>query len=124
MARTGRIVLPGYPHHIVQRGHSRQVVFAGEADYRRYLGHLHELSAKHEVRVHAYCLMTYSSAHTRGCGRHVGAADESAGGVYHAVSKRAGGQDRHAVGEPLPVPLERWHAPNRCAPPPTHLRGK
>jgi putative transposase len=58
MPRTGRIVLPGYPHHIVQRGHNRQVVFAGEADYRRYLGHLHELSATHEVRVHAYCLMT------------------------------------------------------------------
>jgi len=22
MPRTGRIVLPGYPHHIVQRGHN------------------------------------------------------------------------------------------------------
>ncbi len=58
MPRTGRIVLPDYPHHIVQRGHNRQVVFASEADYRRYLGHLQELSATHAVRVHAYCLMT------------------------------------------------------------------
>ena len=58
MPRTGRIVLPGYPHHVVQRGHNRQVVFAGEADYRRYLGHLQELSTTFEVRVHAYCLMT------------------------------------------------------------------
>ena len=58
MPRTGRIVLPGYPHHVVQRGHNRQVVFAGEADYRRYLGHLQELSATFDVSVHAYCLMT------------------------------------------------------------------
>ena len=58
MPRTRRVVLPGYPHHVVQRGHNRQVVFAGEADYRRYLDHLQELSTKFEVRVHAYCLMT------------------------------------------------------------------
>jgi putative transposase len=58
MPRTGRIVVPGYPHHIVQRGHNRQVVFAAETDYRRYLGHLRELSATFDVRVHAYCLMT------------------------------------------------------------------
>jgi putative transposase len=27
MPRMGRIVLPNYPHHVVQRGHNRQVVF-------------------------------------------------------------------------------------------------
>ncbi len=26
MPRVGRVVLPHYPHHIVQRGHNRQVV--------------------------------------------------------------------------------------------------
>jgi len=26
MPRMGRMVLPNYPHHIVQRGHNRQVV--------------------------------------------------------------------------------------------------
>jgi len=26
MPRMGRIVLPNYPHHVVQRGHNRQVV--------------------------------------------------------------------------------------------------
>lgn len=34
MPRMGRIVLPNYPHHVVQRGHNRQVVFAAESDYR------------------------------------------------------------------------------------------
>jgi len=37
MPRMGRIVLPNYPHHVVQRGHNRQVVFAAVEDYQRYL---------------------------------------------------------------------------------------
>ncbi len=34
MPRTGQVVLPEYPHHVVQRGHNRQVVFAELTDYR------------------------------------------------------------------------------------------
>jgi len=33
MPRTARIELPGYPHHIVQRGHDRNAVFAHQDDY-------------------------------------------------------------------------------------------
>jgi putative transposase len=54
----GRIVLPNYPHHVVQRGHNRQVVFAGESDFSRYLDDLRELKNEFEVHVYAYCLMT------------------------------------------------------------------
>ncbi|MEX0872798.1 MAG: transposase [Aquisalimonadaceae bacterium] len=54
----GRIVLPNYPHHVVQRGHNRQVVFAGDADYQRYIADLRELKEAFGVRVYAYCLMT------------------------------------------------------------------
>lgn len=43
MPRMGRIVLPNYPHHVVQRGHNRQVVFAAEQDYQRYISDLREL---------------------------------------------------------------------------------
>ena len=32
MPRMGCIVLPNYPHHVVQRGHNRQVVFAAAED--------------------------------------------------------------------------------------------
>ncbi len=32
MPRVGRVVLPDYPHHVVQRGHNRQVVFAQDED--------------------------------------------------------------------------------------------
>jgi len=54
----GRVVLPNYPLHIVQRGHNRQVVFAGEEDYQRYLTDLKELKETFDVRLYAYCLMT------------------------------------------------------------------
>jgi len=33
----GRLVLANYPHHVVQRGHNRQAVFAADEDYQRYL---------------------------------------------------------------------------------------
>ena len=58
MPRMGRIILPNYPHHIVQRGHNRQVVFAVPEDYQRYLADLRELKDAFGVRVYAYCLMT------------------------------------------------------------------
>lgn len=38
MPRMGRVMLPNHPHHVVQRGHNRQVVFAERRDYPRYLG--------------------------------------------------------------------------------------
>ena len=58
MPRTGRVVLTGYAHHIVQRGHNRQVVFAETGDYRRYLDTLREFKEEYAVEVYAFCLMT------------------------------------------------------------------
>ncbi|MBV7494336.1 transposase [Pseudomonas sp. PDM24] len=58
MPRMGRIVLPNYPHHVVQRGHNRQVVFAEPSDYQRYLDDLRELKTLFDVKVYAFCLMT------------------------------------------------------------------
>lgn len=58
MPRMGRVLLENYPHHVVQRGHNRQVVFAAPGDYARYLDTLAEFKAVYGVRVYAYCLMT------------------------------------------------------------------
>ena len=58
MPRMGRLVLPNYPHHVVQRGHNRQAVFAADEDYQRYLADLRELKNAFGVKVYAYCLMT------------------------------------------------------------------
>ena len=58
MPRMGRVVLPGYPHHVIQRGHNRQAVFAEPADYRYYLDTLSEFKAVYGIEVNAWCLMT------------------------------------------------------------------
>jgi len=58
MPRTARIILTGYPHHILQRGHNRQTVFASDEDYLYYLDNLKEWKEKLGCKVYAYCLMT------------------------------------------------------------------
>lgn len=58
MPRVGRVVVPNYPHHIVQRGHNKQVVFAEEADLRHYLSTLENFKNLYDVKVFRFCLMT------------------------------------------------------------------
>lgn len=58
MPRKARIVIPGVAHHVVQRGHNRQVVFATDEDFQFYLENLTELKENLDVRLYAYCLMT------------------------------------------------------------------
>ncbi len=42
MPRGPGILLPDFPHHIIHRGHNRQVVFSEKTDYRYYLGNLYD----------------------------------------------------------------------------------
>ena len=58
MARLARVVLPGYPHHITQRGNRRQQVFFRETDYSDYLELLKTWCSAEGIEVWAYCLMT------------------------------------------------------------------
>jgi putative transposase len=58
MPTTARVVLPAYPHHVVQRGHNRQMVFAANSDYERYLATLAEFKDVFGVKLYAWCLMT------------------------------------------------------------------
>jgi putative transposase len=44
--RMARVVAPNYPHHVVQRGHNREVVFAEPADCEYYLETLPESKAE------------------------------------------------------------------------------
>ena len=57
MPRRGRVVLPNCPHHIVQTGHNRQVVFTADDDFEYYLETLSQWRRIYEVRVYAWCLM-------------------------------------------------------------------
>jgi putative transposase len=58
MARLPRLTLPGYPHHIIQRGNNRQAIFTTVADYRYLLSLIEDNAKKFEIDVHAYVLMT------------------------------------------------------------------
>ena len=57
MARLARIVIPGIPHHVTQRGNRREQVFFGSDDYRAYLGFLRFAARGSNTSIIAYCLM-------------------------------------------------------------------
>jgi hypothetical protein len=61
MPRLGRVVLPNDPHHVVQRGHNKQPVFAEDADDRHDLGTLATFKVLLDIKVYAFCLMSTSS---------------------------------------------------------------
>ena len=58
MPRIARIVIPGCPHHVTQRGNNRQDVFFCDDDRRFYLATLKAQAERFGLSVHGYCLMT------------------------------------------------------------------
>ena len=57
MARLPRIVVPGLPHHVAQRGNRRQKTFFGDEDYAEYRRLLSRSCRACATQVLAYCLM-------------------------------------------------------------------
>jgi putative transposase len=57
MPRISRIIIPGCPHHIIQRGNRRQQVFFSDSDKALYMDLLKRQIDKHGFSVWAYCLM-------------------------------------------------------------------
>lgn len=57
MARQPRYVAADQPHHVIQRGNNRQVIFHDAADCEHFLTLLEELGDAQRVAVHAYVLM-------------------------------------------------------------------
>ena len=57
MARLARVVVPGIPHHVTQRGNRRLETFFSPDDYRAYVDLLAEHCRAARVAVWAYCLM-------------------------------------------------------------------
>jgi putative transposase len=58
MPRRPRVMLPGVPLHLIQRGNNRSICFASHEDYRFYLEILEDHAPKTGCHVHAYVLMT------------------------------------------------------------------
>ena len=57
MARMPRLVVPGYPHHVTQRGNRRMKTFFKNSDYQAYLDLVAEVKDDVGLEVWAYCLM-------------------------------------------------------------------
>ena len=57
MPRIARLIIPGIPHHVTQRGNRRQPTFFSEEDRQTYLRLLLEESRQYGVVFWAYCLM-------------------------------------------------------------------
>jgi len=57
MARIARVVVPGWPHHVVQRGNRRQKVFFSDDDRRNYLDYLKIYGKPAGIHFWGYCLM-------------------------------------------------------------------
>ncbi|MBN1342768.1 MAG: transposase [Phycisphaerae bacterium] len=58
MPRAARVVIPGRPHHVTQRGNNRQDVFFVDDDRRVFLQILREAGDRFGLTVDGYCLMT------------------------------------------------------------------
>lgn len=57
MARIARIVAPGVPHHVTQRGNRQADVFLSAEDYGAYVAILGAAARRRGMDIWAYCLM-------------------------------------------------------------------
>ena len=57
MARIARVVVPGLPDHVTQRGDRRELVFFEADDYRPYRRLAAAAARRAGISVWAYCLM-------------------------------------------------------------------
>ncbi len=58
MARLARVVLPGVPHHIVQRGVRAMRIFENDQDRYFYLKILRKHTDKYGLKIVTWCLMS------------------------------------------------------------------
>jgi len=96
MARLARIVIPGVPHHVTQRGNRREKIFAGDDDYELYRDLLAASCQREKVEVWAYCLMPnhvhliLTPRHPEGLGRALGEAHRRYTGYINARNRVTG----------------------------------
>ena len=57
MARLARLVIPGIPYHVTQRGNRRQQTFFEDGDFALYRDLLGDAAGRAQASVWAYCLM-------------------------------------------------------------------
>jgi putative transposase len=95
MARLARLVVPGLPHHVTQRGNGRARTFFEDEDYALYRDLLAQTCRAARVEV-AWCLMPNHvhlilvPADEDGLRRALSRAHRAYAGIIHARRKRTG----------------------------------
>jgi putative transposase len=96
MARLARVVVPGHPHHVTQRGNGRARTFFCDADYALYRDLLAEHCRAANVAVWAWCLMPNHvhlilvPSDSDGLRRALAPVHRRYAGIIHARRKRTG----------------------------------
>jgi len=96
MARIARVVIPGFPHHVTQRGNGRARTFFGDDDYALYSGLLAASCRAAEVEIWGWCLMPnhvhliLAPLDTDGLRRALAPVHRRYAGIIHARRKRTG----------------------------------
>src|SRR4051794_37727439 len=96
MARLARVVIPGHPHHVTQRGNGRARTFFGDDDYALYRDLLAEHCRAADVEVWAWCLMPnhvhliLTPSDSDGLRRALARVHRSYAGIIQARRKRSG----------------------------------
>jgi len=96
MARLARVVVPGIPHHVTQRGNGRARTFFGDDDYALYRDLLAASCRAADVEIWAWCLMPNHvhlilvPSDADGLRRALAPAHRRYAGIIHARRKRTG----------------------------------
>jgi len=96
MARLARVVVPGHPHHVTQRGNGRARTFFDDGDYALYRDLLAANCPAAGVEVWAWCLMPNHvhlilvPSDTDGLRRALARVHRTYAGVIQARRKRTG----------------------------------
>jgi putative transposase len=96
MARLARLVVPGLPHHVTQRGNGRARTFFEDEDYALCRDLLAQACAEARVEVWAWCLMPNHvhlilvPADEDGLRRALSRTHRAYAGIIHARRKRTG----------------------------------
>ncbi len=96
MARLVRIVVPGLPHHVVQRGNGCQRTFFDEGDHIHWRDLLGRSCRAADVAVWAWCPMPVhvhlimAPGDRNGLRRALAKVHRAHGGMVHAGQRRSG----------------------------------
>ena len=96
MSRLARLVVPGLPYHITQRGNGGQKTFFSDEDYAGYRDLLAEATREARVAVWAWCLMPnhvhliLCPGDEDGLRRALARAHRRYAGLIHARRRRTG----------------------------------